>query len=82
MAAGMKASLNRAGTEEACEDKVWGFSVELDHDLQTGKCHSLCSTSAAAFEFVLSCRVNPCEGEQRDHMQQFQGCILMRLTAM
>lgn len=82
MTAGIKVSLNRADTEEACEDKVWGCSVELDHDLQTGKCHSLCSTSVAAFEFVLSCHANPCQGEQQDHMKQFQGCILMRLTAM
>lgn len=70
MAAGMKVSLNRADTEEACEDKVQGWSVELDHDLQTGKCHSLCSTSAAAFEFVLSCQVNPCKGELRDRVEQ------------
>lgn len=47
MAAGLKVSL--PDTEEACKDKAQSWSVELDHSLQTRRCLSLWSTSAAVF---------------------------------
>lgn len=80
MPAGMKCSL--PDTEEASKDKAQGWSVELDHDMQSGKCCSLSSTSPVAFEFVLSCQIDPSEGEQWDSMERFRGSILVEWTAM
>lgn len=52
-------------TEEACNGKTPGRSVEPDRGLQTGRCRSLCSTGAAVFESALSCQTGRSEGEQR-----------------
>lgn len=69
-------------TEEACKDKAQGCSLELDRGLQTGRCHSLCSTSALVFEFVPGRHAEPSESEQWDSLEHFQGWVLVELTAM
>lgn len=46
-------------------DIAQACSLELDRGLQTGRCRSLCSTSALVSEFVQSFHTEPSEREQR-----------------